>query len=108
LCFLITEKDKDFYLKFSFQVPLAKDTDAVCAHCKSKESAIYQKKISQFSVLEERFSRLWTQCQRCQGSLHEEVLCTSSDCPIFYMRKKIQIELGEQDKILQRFGNPAW
>ena len=22
------------------------------------------------------FTRLWTQCQRCQGSLHEEVLCT--------------------------------
>nr|BAO20825.1 DNA polymerase delta catalytic subunit [Cyclops vicinus] len=90
------------------KVPLAKETDAVCVHCKTRESAIYQKRISQFSVLEERFSRLWTQCQRCQGSLHEEVLCTSSDCPIFYMRKKIQIELSEQDKVLQRFGNPAW
>ena len=90
------------------QVPLSKDTDAVCSHCKSRESAIYQKRISQFSILEEKFSRLWTQCQRCQGSLHEEVLCTSSDCPIFYMRKKIQIELGEQDKVLQRFGSPAW
>jgi DNA polymerase delta subunit 1 len=43
-----------------------------------------------------------------QGSSHEEVLCTSSDCPIFYMRKKIQIELGEQDKILERFGPPDW
>lgn len=90
------------------KVPLPKDTDAVCVHCKSRESAIYQKRISQFSVLEEKFARLWTECQRCQGSLHEEVLCTSSDCPIFYMRKKIQIELSEQDKMLQRFGNPAW
>lgn len=60
------------------------------------------------STLEDRFSRLWTQCQRCQGSLHEEVLCTSKDCPIFYMRKKIRIDLMEKDKVLQRFGVPTW
>lgn len=32
--------------------------------------------IYHLNTLEERFSRLWTQCQRCQGSLHEDVLCT--------------------------------
>lgn len=32
--------------------------------------------VSHLSALEERFSRLWTQCQRCQGSLHEDVICT--------------------------------
>jgi len=90
------------------KVPLANDTDAVCQYCKPKESAIYQKQIGPFAALEDKFSRLWTQCQRCQGSLHEEVICTSRDCPIFYMRKKIQIELGEKDKILQRFGVPTW
>ena len=75
-----------------------------------KISNIYQKEMSQLSALEDKFSRLWTQCQRCQGSRHEEVLCTSRDCPIFYMRKKIQIELGEKDKVLQRFGeaNLTW
>lgn len=55
------------------------DTDeqeAVCSHCKPKESAIYQKEMAALQHLEERFSRLWTQCQRCSGSLHEEVLCT--------------------------------
>ncbi|XP_031817691.1 DNA polymerase delta catalytic subunit [Sarcophilus harrisii] len=33
--------------------------------------------VAHLSALEERFSRLWTQCQRCQGSLHEDVLCTN-------------------------------
>jgi hypothetical protein len=28
---------------------------------------------------EELFTRVWTQCQRCQGSLHQDVLCTSAD-----------------------------
>merc|ERR1719186_1976852 len=86
------------------KVPLVVETDAVCKHCKVKEGEIYQKQIANIGTMEERFSRLWTQCQRCQGSLHEEVLCTSRDCPIFYLRKKIQIDLTEQDKIIQRFG----
>lgn len=38
--------------------------------------------IFHLNTLEERFSRLWTQCQRCQGSLHEDVLCTRyMHCP---------------------------
>ena len=40
---------------------------------------------------------------RCTGSLHEEVLCTSRDCPIFYMRKKVQMDLQEQQKLMDRF-----
>ena len=51
-------------------------THAVCDHCKPKESELYQKQICTQSALEEKFSRLWTQCQRCQGSLHEDVICT--------------------------------
>lgn len=81
---------------------------AVCKHCKSRESQIYQKEVSHLNILEEKFSRLWTQCQRCQGSLHEDVLCTSRDCPIFYMRKKVQKDLEDHDKLMSRFGNPTW
>uniref|UniRef100_A0A4W5LPS0 DNA polymerase n=1 Tax=Hucho hucho TaxID=62062 RepID=A0A4W5LPS0_9TELE len=77
---------------------------AVCDFCKKKESELYQKEIFHLSTLEERFSRLWTQCQRCQGSLHEDVLCTSRDCPIFYMRKKVQKDLDDQEKLVSRFG----
>lgn len=39
-------------------------------------AVISHAKIYHLNTLEERFSRLWTQCQRCQGSLHEDVLCT--------------------------------
>ncbi|KAJ9587970.1 hypothetical protein L9F63_018599 [Diploptera punctata] len=80
----------------------------LCQHCLPKESFLYQQELARFNSLEDRFCRLWTECQRCQGSLHEEVLCTSRDCPIFYMRKKVQLDLSNQDKILQRFGDPTW
>nr|BCB92280.1 DNA polymerase delta catalytic subunit [Cyclestheria hislopi] len=82
------------------------DDRAVCKFCKPKESDLYQREIGHIYALEERFNRLWTQCQRCQGSLTEDILCTSRDCPIFYMRKKVQKDLDEQEKLLVRFGNP--
>ncbi|XP_035253647.1 DNA polymerase delta catalytic subunit isoform X1 [Anguilla anguilla] len=77
---------------------------AVCDYCKNRESELYQKEIAYLNHLEERFSRLWTECQRTQGSLHEAVLCTSRDCPIFYMRKKVQKDLEDQQKLVSRFG----
>nr|KAG5686078.1 hypothetical protein BaRGS_030693 [Batillaria attramentaria] len=58
------------------KTPLDKEGDAVCRHCRPRESELYQKEIGQLQALEEKFARLWTQCQRCQGSLHEDVLCT--------------------------------
>lgn len=85
-----------------------KDCEATCPSCKPKESELYQKQIIELNHLQNKFSRLWTQCQRCQGSLHEEVLCTSRDCPIFYMRTKVKKDLQEQAKLIDRFGDPSW
>ncbi|EER42060.1 DNA polymerase delta catalytic subunit [Histoplasma capsulatum H143] len=57
-----------------------------------------------------RFGRLWTQCQRCQGSLHCEVICSSRDCPIFYMRMKAKKDVEDAEKELARFDHDlgAW
>ena len=52
---------------------------------------------------EELYSKAWTQCQRCQGSLHQDVLCSNRDCPIFYRRKKVQKDLKEAQGILDMF-----
>ena len=57
----------------------------------------------QVSDLEADYAHLWTECQRCQGSLHQDVLCTSRDCPIFYRRRKVQKELSEAQNNLARF-----
>lgn len=81
---------------------------AVCNHCSHKEKQIYITEIFKLRQLQEKFSRLWTECQRCQGSLHEEVICTNRDCTIFYMRKKMGIELDAQEKTVLRFGEPTW
>ncbi|KAK6505129.1 DNA-directed DNA polymerase delta [Arthrobotrys musiformis] len=83
---------------------------AVCHNCQDRSGELYQKTLSKVSELEVRFGRLWTQCQRCQESLHCEVICSSRDCPIFYMRMKAKKEVEEMGKELKRFdyGLSAW
>jgi hypothetical protein len=39
----------------------------------------------------------------CQGSLHQEVLCSSKDCPIFYRRKKAQKDVADSQVSVDRF-----
>ncbi|CAK9013498.1 DNA polymerase delta catalytic subunit [Durusdinium trenchii] len=74
----------------------------LCSNCEKNRQSLYLDKLSESNSLEDRFSRLWTQCQRCQGSMHQDVLCTSRDCPIFYMRKKVQKDLAEVNDKLAR------
>lgn len=88
-------------------LPQNREKDAVCVHCKPKEASLYQQELGHHRMLEDRFSALFAECQRCQGSLHEEILCTSRDCPIFYIRKKVQMELDASKMKIGRFGEPV-
>ncbi|MBW0480701.1 hypothetical protein O181_020416 [Austropuccinia psidii MF-1] len=93
------------------RVPLAKASKgtntAVCKNCRSKTAELYTKQLALTQGYETAFARLWTQCQRCQGSLHQEVICTAKDCPIFYMRTKSQKDVEDSYSLLQRFDG-AW
>ena len=79
----------------------------VCEHCRKDITQIYERQVMGLNELETKFSRLWTQCQRCQGSLHQDVLCSAKDCPIFYMRKRVAKDLQEATKTVERFSH-AW
>jgi DNA polymerase delta subunit 1 len=81
---------------------------AVCENCTDKVPQLYQVSLDNVNALEEKFARLWTQCQRCQGSLHQDVICTSKDCPIFYMRKKAQKDLQQGVDELKKFDFTEW
>ncbi|PQE07369.1 hypothetical protein CJF32_00005262 [Rutstroemia sp. NJR-2017a WRK4] len=83
---------------------------AVCADCAPRIGEMYQKQLGKVSELEVRFGRLWTQCQRCQGSMHCEVICSSKDCPIFYMRMKAKKDVEDAGRELARFDGDeaAW
>ena len=95
----------------SCRTPLKKDNlGALCPNCikDGKGPDLYGNALSQMNYLENKFSRLWTECQRCQGSLHQEVLCSNKDCPIFYMRTKAQKDVHQQALELVKWDNTNW
>lgn len=77
----------------------------LCQNCRGRESEIYIGKLEEVNRHQEVFNQLWTECQRCQGSFHQEVICSNRDCPIFYKRKKVQLDLQDAQTALDRF---AW
>lgn len=83
--------------------PLLSIEKLVCKFCRPDLQKYYLKQVDVTKKQEIKYGRLWTQCQRCQGSLHQDVLCTSKDCPIFYMRKKAQNEVKEASDLLEKF-----
>jgi len=89
-------------------MPKGYEQACLCPHCEPRMSELYQKEVGAKRELEETFSRLWTECQRCQESLHEEVICSNRDCPIFYMRQKVRMDLDNQEKRVMRFGLAEW
>jgi len=64
-------------------------TGSLCEHCqKEKVADVVLNKVHELREKEAEFNRLWTQCQRCQGSLLQPVICSNRDCDIFYRRAK--------------------
>ena len=83
------------------KVPIQSGT--LCKHCTSRDAELFYSYAMKVKEHEENFSRVWTQCQRCQGSFYQEVLCTSGDCPIYYNRVKCQKDLKDATDVLNRF-----
>ncbi|KAL4466727.1 hypothetical protein ABPG74_010324 [Tetrahymena malaccensis] len=79
----------------------------ICDNCLERNPQrlidIYTEKIIQHQSIEYQYNQLWTQCQRCQGSLHEKVICSNRDCPIYYKRTKLQTDLSRSQQLLSRF-----
>jgi len=69
--------------------------DVVCAKCEHKKKDIFIERRLELNQAEKIYGDLWVQCQRCQLSLHQDILCTSRDCPIFYRRIKAKKNIEE-------------
>lgn len=46
-----------------------------------QEGEVYVKALGSVNHLEGQFRALWTECQKCQGSLQHDVICTRSAAP---------------------------
>jgi len=75
----------------------------ICKRCVSEEGVIYMGAMRRVQRLEKMHHTMWTQCQRCQESLHTIVLCSNRDCPIFYRRQKVKQDLIDAQEKLAKF-----
>ena len=82
------------------------DQTSLCPRCEEHRSQVYIDKLNTVREREEHFASLWAQCQRCQGSTLQTVLCTSTDCPIFYRRTKARLDLDNAQLTLNRLEPP--
>lgn len=78
---------------------------SLCEHCQKENAAeVVLDKVQELREKEAEYNRLWTECQRCQGSLLQPVICSNRDCDIFYRRAKARRDVEtvqEQFKKLQ-------
>ena len=84
---------------------LTGNQDVVCTNCESKMKQIYIERKQELKLFEKKYCDLWVQCQRCQGSLHQDILCQSRDCPIFYRRVKAKKQIEDAQAVVARFAD---
>ena len=60
----------------SCKTPISNEEKSLCKNCKPREAELFMQKVAKVREVEENFSRLWTECQRCQGSMHQDVMCS--------------------------------
>ncbi len=89
--------------KSCFNCKTVVNSGALCISCVSMIKDLYVERRLEANFYERIYSDLWNQCQRCQGSYFQEVICQNYDCPIFFKRLKTRKDLKELDEKLERF-----
>jgi DNA polymerase delta subunit 1 len=84
------------------KTPVARG-QATCASCVHLKPAIYMRIRAETNALERSRNAAWTECQRCQGSLHRQVICGNKECNNFYFRDMMNIQLADAQERLLRF-----
>jgi DNA polymerase delta subunit 1 len=76
---------------------------AVCPSCLPMKPLVYMRLQREAQQVERARSAAWTDCQRCQGSLHTAVICGNKDCNNFYYRDMMNYKLTDLEDLLKRF-----
>ena len=80
----------------------AKSDQPLCERCKNKALEIMVAKQLETEAMKAEYQDLWTECQKCQGSNTEEILCENTDCPIYYRRIKVKNDIGLKKTQVQK------
>lgn len=101
-------------------VPYAKTANPGCKNCiRSRSRQLlnfkfgfhdYGHNVNAVKVLCIRYTGLFIirRLDYANNDVYKDVLCSSKDCPIFYMRKKAQKDVEDVTAVLERFDGDDW
>jgi len=76
---------------------------ALCEHCKKgKAVEVMLEKVTEQQKKQHEYNHLWTECQRCQGSFTQPVICSNRDCDIFYRRVGVRRDVKAIEEQMSR------
>lgn len=75
----------------------------LCKQCEDKEKQLFLQSVLELKSKERAYQKLWSECQRCEGSALNEVICSNTFCSIFFRRKQVQDQINECYKKVQKF-----
>jgi len=80
----------------------------LCDRCRPNFPEYFQTVQDSYNEKTRVFNECWVQCQRCQGSVVNEVLCVNRICPIWYRRTKIKKELNAMQSKMDKIMKLSW
>ena len=89
-------------------------SQGLCVSCESQRVTITLQAVEELQHAEVEVHRLWTQCRRCQNSMHNETVsendlkCGATDCPIFYRRTKVKLDAEKLELQYQDLLEAEW
>jgi len=76
---------------------------SLCKHClEHKAAEVVMEKLTDLNQKQQEYNRLWTNCQRCQGSFTQPVICSNRDCDVFYRRAGVRKEVQSMEESMAR------
>lgn len=83
--------------------PNSSPSKVVCRTCMPHLPAIHQETLLAHQRTERAWNDAWTRCQRCQGSVHNVVVCGNRECDNFYRRHALTIDIEDLCNKLEKF-----
>jgi DNA polymerase delta subunit 1 len=89
-------------------------TQGMCQTCEAKRVEVTLHAVDELNHVEKEVHQLWTQCRRCQNSMHLETItendlkCGATDCPIFYRRTKVRMDAEKLRSQYQDLLDGTW
>jgi DNA polymerase delta subunit 1 len=77
----------------------------ICDNCEPQRISVVQQTLKKLRDLQIGYSRVWTNCQDCQGSRFKEIICTAQDCPVFYKRFVLKRDLEQTRAVYTKLGD---